>query len=232
MGSERLPNKVMEVVGDDTILGHVINRVIQIKQINEIVVATTTLPEDQSIFDYCTNRNVKCYRGNSKNVLDRFYRVALATSADAIMRITADCPVLDPGVSYKILDLFLRKECDYASNVHPPTYPDGMDTEVFSFETLQSAFHSSTDSHQKEHVTPYIYQNPHLFKILNLESEKDLSAFRLVVDTKEDFNFIKKIYEVLGDSFYTANHKEIVKFVTQHPDLKCITLSGNRNEDT
>ena len=232
MGSERLPNKVMKVVGDDTILGHVINRVVKIKQVSEIMVATTTLPEDQSIFDYCTNRNVKCYRGNSKNVLDRFYRAALATSAEAIMRITADCPVLDPDVSYKVLDLFLRKECDYASNVLPPTYPDGMDTEVFSFETLESAFRSSTNSYQKEHVTPYIYQNPHLFKILNLESEKDLSSFRLVVDTKEDFNFIKKIYEVLGDSFYTVNHKELIKFVTQHSDLKYIKLSSKRNENT
>ena len=230
MGSERLPDKVMRHIGNDPVIGHVIKRVRKINNLNDIVVATTNLFEDQRIVDYCRDIDVNCYRGSSNNVLERFYRAALFSSADTVIRITADCPLLDPKVSFETLDLFLRKKSDYVSNVHPPTYPDGMDTEVFTFGSLEIVYKSANKDYQKEHVTPYIYENPDVFKIYNHQSKKDLSGFRFVVDNEDDFTFMQKIYEVYGNSFYTVDHENLVECLIQHPDLKSIKLSGRRNE--
>ena len=140
MGSERLPGKVLKKIGNDTVLGHVINRVKKIKNIDNIVVATTKLKTDNKIEEYCTKSNVKFFRGDNKNVLKRYYDTAKYFSADIIIRITADCPLIDPELCYKTIKPILNNYYDYTSNIHPPSFPDGMDIEALTFKTLKKNF--------------------------------------------------------------------------------------------
>ena len=230
MGSERLPGKVLKKIGNETVLSHVINRVTKIKHIDNVVVATTKLKTDNKIEEYCTKSNINFFRGDSENVLKRYYEAAKYFSADIIIRITADCPLIDPELCYKTIKPILNNYYDYTSNIHPPSFPDGMDIEALTFETLKKTFNESTKNHQKEHVTPYIYENPTKFKIFNYESIIDLSKFRFVIDNEEDYKVMQKIYKLLGKHFYDINYKELVKYKLTNKNLINVNLTGKRNE--
>tara|TARA_Y100000590_G_C15662522_1_gene993237 strand:+ start:590 stop:1327 length:738 start_codon:yes stop_codon:yes gene_type:complete len=230
MGSERLPGKVLKVLGTHSLLGHVIKRVKRIKKLDDLVIATTKLTEDKQIIKTALKYNVRYFRGSENNVLERFYQAAYDSSADVIIRITADCPLLDPSISEKVLFPILQKKYDYSCNTQPATFPDGMDTEAFTFETLKKVYYSSTEDYQKEHVTPLIYENPKTFNIYNYKSEKDLSKYRFVIDNEDDFHFLQSIYDILGNDFYEINHFELVKLIINNTKLNSIKLSGRRNE--
>lgn len=194
MGSTRLPGKVLMDVEGETMLARVANRLRRSKLIQEILVATTDLPADDPIVAECRKLSVPISRGDQNDVLDRYYRAAQLSKADVVVRITSDCPLIDPEVSDKTISAFLESKPDYASNCLERTYPRGLDTEVMSFAVLARAWQSARKPYEREHVTPYIYEHPNEFKLLSVTAPADYSAHRWTVDTDEDLQFVRAIY--------------------------------------
>lgn len=199
MTSTRLPGKVMKKVLNKTLLEHQLERVSRSRLIDEIVVATTINETDDVIVDLCKNLNYSFYRGSENNVLSRYYEAATHSKADVIVRLTSDCPLIDPEVIDQVIELFKKKQdnIDYASNTLSRSYPRGMDTEVMSKEALYKTYVNAQDCSAKEHVTSYIYSNPEEFELANLECVPNLSDHRWTVDTEEDFELIKRMIENL-----------------------------------
>ncbi|WP_172257162.1 cytidylyltransferase domain-containing protein [Saccharibacillus deserti] len=218
MGSTRLPGKVMKKLGDRTVLGHVINRCQAIPSVTQVIVATTTSAEDSVICEEAEMYGVPYYKGSEENVLSRYYEAAKTFQAEVVVRITSDCPLLDPQISHTVIEEFLKSGCDYASSGLSETFPRGMDTEVFSFEALEESYQHASESFEKEHVTPYIYLHPDRFKLKSFSNGKDLSGYRLTLDTEEDWNLISKIYNELyqGEIFGLP---AVLKLFAQYPKL-------------
>lgn len=221
MGSTRLPGKVMKkILGKEVIL-HDIERLKQIKNLDEIVIATTTKNTDSIIVETVKNydSNIGIFRGSEEDVLDRYYKAAKKFNADVIVRITSDCPLIDPLVSDKVIDAFIDNNCDYCSNTLKRTFPQGLDTEVFSFEALEKAWNEAKEDYQREHVTPYLYEHPEKFKLLNISNDKDLSHLRWTLDTIEDFNFINEIYKRLYSEKNIFDMNDILNVLEKEPYL-------------
>jgi len=233
MGSARLPGKVLKKVLGKTMLEHQVERVKRAKTIDQIIFATTTNFEDKKIVQLGRKLRVKVFVGSETDVLDRYYQAAKRFDVnDTIVRLTGDCPLMDPRVVDKVVSFYLKnkKSCQYASNVAPPTFPDGMDVEVFPFSALEEAWREADLPSEREHVTSYIRNHPKKFKIKNLKNKKDLSRYRLTLDNKEDFILIKKIF----DSLYLKNKNlslaDIIKFLKKNPELALINSHIRRNE--
>lgn len=190
MESERLPGKsLMEICGKP-MLQHVVERTQQ--AIPDVYIVTPS----QVIIEFAISHNIPfAVDRYPRNVLDSYYNCANVNNITDIVRITADNPLINPDVIKKVVKVYLEGNYDYVSNNLKRTYPMGLDTEVFSFKALQEAWWDATDAYDKEHVTPYIYHHPELFKLKNVENDKDESSIRLTVDTKEDFQRVKEIYE-------------------------------------
>ncbi len=221
MGSTRLPRKVMKkILGKEVIL-HDIDRLRQIKNLDKIVIATTNKNADNLIVEAIKNydSDIGVFRGSEDDVLDRYYKAAKEFNATVIVRITSDCPLIDPKVSDKVIEAFLNNKCDYCSNCLKRTYPQGLDTEVFSFEALEKAWKEAKEDYQREHVTPYIYENPGKFKLLNVSNDKDLSYLRWTLDTIEDFNFIEEIYKRLYKENKIFYMDDVLKVLEKEPEL-------------
>ena len=219
VGSTRLPNKVLKDLCGKPVLWHVWNRLRQSKTIDEIVIATTTLTEDDAIEKFCSENNISFSRGSSDDVLDRYYNAAKNYSADTIIRITADCPLIDPQVVDKVVDTFLNGNYDYASNCIKRTFPRGFDTEVFSFLTLEKTHLNATQQHEREHVTSFIYTHKDLFSIGSYEDKVDRSFHRWTVDTPEDFLLIEEIYTALYPIKQLFLFEDILKLFDERPEL-------------
>lgn len=225
MGSTRLPGKIQKNIMGKSVLQHVIERVRQASSIDEIVIATTTLKQDDIVVEEAQKCCVKYFRGSEEDVLSRYYFAAEENKADIVVRITSDCPLIDPIVTNEIVSLF-KEQAVYdivtnaSSDLRQRTYPRGLDTEVFSFNFLEKAYKYANKQYQREHVTPYIYENSK--KIFYYKNDEDFSAYRLTLDTEEDFVLIKEIYRHL----YTGKHdfylKDIIKLFEQHPNLSKI----------
>jgi len=194
MGSTRLPGKVLMDLGGDTVLSRVLARTRRSATIGEVLVATSDRPVDDEIVKECARLKTKVFRGDETDVLDRYYRAAQFSKADVVVRITADCPLIDPEVTDHTVQEFLAHRPDYASNVLVRTYPRGLDTEVFSIVTLERAWRESSDAYQRAHVTPYIYQNPERFRLLSVQGDKDYSKLRWTLDTTQDMEFLRAVY--------------------------------------
>ena len=230
MGSTRLPGKVMMDLVGKPMLWHVINRVKPAKMLNDIVIATTALNEDKQILELASEMGIKSYAGGEDDVLDRYYQAAIIYKADVIVRITADCPLIDPNVIDRAIEFYLNHDFDYISTAIEPTYPDGLDTEILSFGVLKRAWKEATLASEREHVTPYIWKNPQLFKIKNLENDKDLSYMRWSVDEERDLEFVREIYKRLykeGEMFYMGN---VLNLLKKHPELMDINKGIIRDE--
>ena len=197
MGSTRLPGKVMKTILGKHVILWAIDRVSLSKLIDEIVVAIPFGKQDDVIADTIEEYNNKILisRGSEGDVLDRYYNAAVQTNADVVVRITSDCPLIDPVVVDHVIEQFLKNDCDYCSNSLQRTYPRGLDTEVFSFDALSKAWNEAKKNYEREHVTPYIIENPDKFKLLNVSNDIDLSHLRWTLDTKEDFEFIDAVYQ-------------------------------------
>lgn len=220
MGSTRLPGKVMLDLAGQPMLARDVNRVRRARTVNEVVVATTMKPDDDTIADLCAARDWPCFRGDEQDVLDRYYRAAAERKAEAIVRITSDCPLIDPAVIDLVVDEFTRHqpEADYVSNVIPHrTFPRGLDTEVFSFAALERAWREDRDPAWREHVTPYIYRNPDLFRIACVTDDGDYSHLRWTVDTPEDFEFVQRIYDHFGSDEFSW--RDVLTLLVSRPDL-------------
>jgi len=229
-GATRLPGKVLKIIEGKTVLEHVINRVKAAKKLDGIIVATTVKKEDLEIVKLCANLGISVFCGSENDVLDRYYQTARLFEAEHIIRITSDCPLIDPNVIEKVIELYFQKKADYASNTMPETFPDGLDTEVFSFKTLKIAWRNATLSSEREHVTPYIRKNSNIFKLVNFKSNINLNDKRWTLDEPEDFEFIKIIYKKLYSEDSLFGMKKILDFLKKYPEIEEINKDIIRNE--
>lgn len=198
MGSSRLPGKVLLDLSGRTMLARVVRRAGRASRIDEVVVATSVAPGDDPIVAECERLGVACFRGSEQDVLRRYYEAAAHHRADAVVRITSDCPLIDPEVTDRVIGAFFEHVPDYASNILRRTYPRGLDTEVMTRATLARAFHEATEPYQRTHVTPYIYQHPESFRLLGVTGSPDESAHRWTVDSPDDLELIRAVYERMG----------------------------------
>lgn len=227
MSSTRLPSKVMKMVSGKTILGHVISRLGSARLIDTVTVATTTDRSDDVIAKWCGENNIPFHRGSLNDVLSRYYEAAKKFGAKTVVRITSDCPLIDPELVDRITEKFSEGGYDHVSV--GPTYPDGLDAEVLSFSSLEKAHREARLSSEREHVTPYIWKNPGTFRLGNIQCEKDLSRMRWTVDDERDLLLVTKIYEGLGTK-KLFHMKEVLEFLEKNPELLEINSSTKRNE--
>jgi spore coat polysaccharide biosynthesis protein SpsF len=199
MGSTRLPGKVLKDLEGESVLARVVNRLRRASLIDELLVATTDRGADDVIVEQCRRYAVPVFRGDEDDVLDRYLRAAQASKADVIVRITSDCPLIDPEIADKTIRAFHAERPDYATNCLVRTYPRGLDTEVMAYRALERAWRAADQSYQRAHVTPYIYEHGDEFKILSVKGDADYSNHRWTVDTAEDLEFMRAIYSRLRD---------------------------------
>ena len=199
MTSTRLPGKVMKIVCGKPLLEHFINRLKRVKSADQIVIATTINDIDNQIVDLCKKLDISYYRGSEEDVLGRYYEAAVEYGGDIIIRITSDCPVIDPEVVDSLINFYTNniEKYDYVSNTLKRTYPQGMDSEIISFDTLKEAHFNAYDPFDREHVTPFIKSSSSRYSLKNIEYKTNLSHYRLTVDTSEDLELIKRIFKEL-----------------------------------
>jgi len=209
-------------------LWHIVNRARQAKLLNEVIVATSEGASDDPIASFCEQENVLYYRGSEDDVLDRYYQAAKRSEADVIVRVTGDCPLVDPALIDDLVNFFLEGgDYDYASNIAPPTFPDGLDVEVFSFTALERAWIESKLISEREHVTPYIRNNPKVFRIGNVINDEDLSAMRWTVDEPADLEFVRGVFEKLD--FKMDSMMDVLSVLERYPELTDINSGIARN---
>lgn len=218
MGSTRLPGKVMKELGGRTVLARVVDRVRCASLTGEVVVATTAQSADDVIVEECRRISVEVFRGGENDVLDRYYRAGQAAGADAVVRITSDCPLIDPEITDDTVQAFLEQQPGYASNALERTYPRGLDTEIMTWHALERSWREAKVPHQRAHVTPYIYENPELFSVLAVKREIDYSHHRWTLDTEEDLAFIRAVYERM-DNAGRFSWREVLALLEREPEL-------------
>lgn len=227
IGSARLPGKVLLPLGDTTVLGSTVRQVRQAKKIGEILVATSDQQDDDPIAEECVRLGVSVFRGSLDDVLDRYYSAARKFGAEDICRVTADCPLIDPEIIDRVATEYEKERCDYISTGRiSSTFPDGMDTEIFSFTALERASREATLPSEREHVTPYIWKHPELFKISEVQNDTDLSALRLTLDEPADYEVLKEIVAEVRPLSMNA----IVKYLEAHPEIAAINQTIGRDE--
>lgn len=228
MGSTRLPGKVMSNLCGKPVLRWTYDALKRADGIDEVVIATSTLPQDDLIAQYCAMNNINCFRGSETDVLKRFYECAVAYGAQVILRLTCDCPFLDSNVVSEVVRLRNMKEVDYASNIDPPTYPDGLDVECFTFSALFAAFKEAERPSDRDCVTQFIVRNRDRFPAANLTCPlPGLEKERWVLDTKEDYRFCSEVASYLGRDI---SYLSILKILDTFPKLRDINRAGVRNE--
>ena len=229
MGSSRFPGKVLQDLAGRPMLWHVVHRVRGAKSVDQVVIATTDREVDDPIAKFCEREGIGCFRGNEQDVLDRFYQAAKANDADVVVRITADCPLVDPEVIDKVLSRFAQGDCDYACNVMRYTYPDGLDTEVFSFAALEKAWREADKPSEREHVTPYLRTGK--FRTANVESEIPVSPekFRWTVDHPADLEFVRRVYAAFSKNG-KFGFRRVFDLLKERPDLATIQAETITNE--
>jgi len=230
MGSTRLPGKVLKEISGKPLVWHVIKRVKKAKLINQIVLATTNKKEDLSLIKIASEIGVESYAGSEEDVLDRYFQAATKYKADVVVRITADCPLIDPEVIDKVIKSFLTDNFDYVSNTINCTYPDGLDVEVFSYESLKKSWTDAKLLSEREHVTPYIINHKEIFKIGNVENDEDLSSLRWTVDEERDLEFVNEVYKNLYNEREIFSMKDILELLKEKQELIEINSKIIRNE--
>lgn len=222
MGSSRLPGKVLMDISGKPMVWHVINRLKGCKWLDRIIVATSTSFKDDPVETFCRSNEVLFFRGSEKDVLDRYYQAAKKYKANVVVRITADCPLIDPETVDRVIEGYLSRidYFDVASNVIERTYPRGLDVEVFSFEALKKCWQTADKGYQREHVTPYFYENSDKFKMFNVKSSEDLSLHRWTVDEESDLTMVRKIFENFKGNKNIFSASDIVTFFKTRPDVK------------
>lgn len=228
--STRLPGKVLKPILDKPMLGLQIERVKRCKKIDLLIVATSMERQDDSIKQLCDRMRIPCFRGDLDNVLDRFYQAALLYRPEHIVRLTGDCPLADSDIIDQTIDFYLQGSYDYAYNAVDPTFPDGLDAEIFSFKALEQAWNEAGLPSQLEHVTPFIYQDVKRFRVGSFMGREDLSHFRWTVDEQADFEFVKQVYEALYPLKADFTMQDILDLLHQRPELTQLNSRFRRNE--
>lgn len=222
LGSTRMPNKILmpiDKAGKESMLEFFIKRLKRSKKINTIVLATTVQPRDDLLVEYAKKLGIPYFRGSEDDVLDRTYGAAKENHADIVIRVTSDCPLNDPVMIDWMVDEFFKRKCDYLCNRKPPTYPDGFDTEIFTFAALKKAAKEATFKFEREHVTPYISEHTEIFRVENVVYKVDRSYVRLTVDYEEDYALIKKVYEALHKIKPDFTLDNIIEYLDEHKEL-------------
>jgi spore coat polysaccharide biosynthesis protein SpsF len=232
MGSSRLPGKVLFDLAGKTMLERVIERVQAINHIHTVIVATTTDSEDDPIAAEADRLGVEAFRGHPTDVLDRYYSAAKASDADAVLRVTADCPLLDPSLADLVIGKFLSTNSDYCSNIRPPTFPDGLDTELLTMKALETCWKDAELKSDREHVTTYIRRtHPERFTIANVEHDVDLSEMRWTIDEPKDLAFMQALVPELEAQFSNSTDFSLVlKVLETQPDIARLNSTIIRNE--
>ena len=218
MGSSRLPGKVLASVAGQPMLALIVKRVLPVQCVDQLVVATTQLPQDDQIEALANNLGIPCFRGAEEDCLDRYYQAARQFEAEVVVRLTGDSPLLDTGFVDWVVKQYLSANppYDYIDSVLSKTFPVGLSVEVFSFEVLAIAWREDTNTWRREHVTPFIHRHPNRFRVLHLVSPQDYSHMRWTVDTSEDLAFVRRIYDHFGhDRFFW---REVLAVLEQHPE--------------
>lgn len=232
MGSTRLPSKALiPIVNGKGALELMLERVSKADSIDRIIVATTIAKGDDKLVELCKNLGFEVFRGSKDDVLDRYYQAANSFGKpDVIVRLTGDCPFHDPVVIDKVVRFFLDSDFDYVCNIDPPTYPDGLDCEVFSFVALENAWLNAALKSEREHVTPYIRKNPAIFKKGNVKNKEDFSGKRWTLDNEEDLQFLKEVYGYLYDRGKLFSMQEVLQYLQENPAVEQLNSHIARNE--
>lgn len=230
MSSTRLPGKVLLDLSGKPVVAQVFNQLSYSKLLNNIILATTIDPSDDLLEEWAINNSIKYFRGSLENVLERFYETAKMYNADAIVRITADCPLIDPELIDICIEKFSVGNYDYYSNTNPPTFPDGLDCEIFKFSALKDAYRNAQMKSEIEHVTPYMRNHPEKYKIGNYISEINYENYRWTLDNKEDYVFIIEVYKALFKTGSFIKWHDVIDLLDANRDLVNINLHISRNE--
>jgi spore coat polysaccharide biosynthesis protein SpsF len=230
MGSTRLPNKVLVDIEGTPLLTRVIERTRAAQAVDELVVATTTEAADDQLEEFMRASRVPVFRGDRDDVLDRFYQCAVHHGAEVIVRVTADDPLKDPEVVERACAALTRDPAlDYCSNTIEPSYPEGLDIEVFRFEALARAWREARLPSEREHVTPYIWKHPEIFRIENFRFERDLSSWRWTVDKANDVAFMRAVFAHFAGA-PLIGFREIIEWLDANPAVRAINSDTIRNE--
>ena len=221
--------KTLADVAGKPMLARLVERARRIPGVERVIIATTEKPADEAILRFAEDHDLPAYAGREEDVLDRVYQAARRFGVSVVVRVTPDCPLLDPRVSGLVLSRFAeaRGAVDYASNTQPPTFPDGLDTEVFSFAVLARAWREATVPSEREHVTAYIWKHPELFHLLNVAHDPDLSGRRWTVDEPADLEFVRAVYGRLGETF---GMDDVLALLQRQPELEAVNRGTARNE--
>lgn len=232
MGSTRLPGKVVREIAGETMLSHVVRRTHQAKLVSKVVVATTESPEEAPIMEECLKLQVPVFRGSTNDVLDRYYRAASKYQADPVVRITSDCPLIDPQTIDWVIRNYLDSRADYTAIGVEGGFPRGTDIEIFNFAALEKAHAEAKKDYEREHVTPYIYKHPDKFDIHFFQAVGKLMRphFRLTVDTEEDLQLMKEIFKRLYQGGNVFSIEEVIDLLDQHPELLAINARVHQKE--
>lgn len=228
-GSHRLSKKVLRKIQGRPLISYVINRVKKTRNVDQIILATTRRKEDNVLLKIAMQNGIKTYSGDNNDVLNRYFQCALVFKADPIIRITGDCPLIDPLIIEEILEFYLNHNYDYVSNTIIPTYPDGLDVEIFSFKALKTAFCLAKKKSDREHVTPYIKRNSNKFKLHNYRNKKNLSLLRWTVDEEIDLKMARKIYQKMKPKTIFSMI-EILQMLSKYPKISDLNKGIKRNE--
>ncbi len=220
MTSSRLPGKVLLPAAGKPLLEHMVERLRRSRHVDQIVVATTVNADDEPISELAERLGIGCFRGSEDDVLSRVLGAAQAYDAELIVELTGDCPLIDPPIVDHIVDEFRRGDCDYAANVLEPTYPRGMDVQVFPAAVLAEVATLTDDPADREHVSLYIYEHPERYRRRNIHSARpDAGSLRITVDTPEDLAVVRAVFEALYPQDPTFGFDEIMAFLDAHPEV-------------
>jgi len=227
MGSTRLPGKVLKELRGHAMLWHIARRLRSVAGLTRIVIATSDVPGDTPLRDFAAGEGIDCYAGSENDVLDRFYQAAVQFQADPIVRVTGDCPFVDPDVIARLLDLYRTGGFDHvgvatgagAVFMDGGRFPDGLDAECFSFQALQLAWREAREASDREHVTPYLWRVPGRFRNGTLKAEKDYADMRWTVDNADDFTVVRAVYNALYRDDRPFLMHDIIAFLEQHPEI-------------
>lgn len=229
-GSTRFPNKVFADIDGRLLLWHVVNRLKYAEMIDDIIIATTVNLKDDKIEEWCKAESVKCFRGSEEDVLNRYYSAYAAFPSDVVVRVTADDPFKEPKVIDKVIKKLIDEQLDLATNNFPPSFPEGLDCEVFTSDVLELMEKTTQDSFEREHVTQYVYHNPDKFKIGNVVSETQLSFYRWTIDNVEDYEMVRAVYakrEKGSEGILLMD--EILEILRKNPEISKINSQVKRS---
>lgn len=227
--SSRLPGKALVKIGDLSALGHVIYRAKKIQQVSDIVLATTALKADNLLVSEAASFETKAWRGSENNVLERVFLAAKDSRADYVLRITADCPLIDPQLADELIEFTLDANLDFATNYSPPTYPDGLDLAMIRIGVLEELHREGLSESYLEHVTTYLEENPTRVRSEHLRLHEDLSSYRWTLDNRDDFRFFQELSRRAPGPIQDLTWKEIRGIIETYPNLQSLNCFHGRN---